>query len=117
MSISYAFLFQFSAPAVRELWFENKFETYWNVIEAMYSRCSMHYMAFIFLVPMVMHLMYVVVNARGTSKKFINLTLATTTSVDNRAMNRFHGVRSGRDDAVPTDEQNVKKEEILDEGV
>ena len=117
MSISYAFLFQFSAPAVRELWFENKFETYWNVIEAMYSRCSMHYMAFIFLVPMVMHLMYVVVNARGTSKKFINLTLATTTSVDNRAMNRFHGVRSGRDDAVPPDEQNVKKEEILDEGV
>ncbi len=117
MSISYAFLFQFSAPAVREMWFENKFETYWNVIEAMYSRCSMHYMAFIFLVPMVMHLMYVVVNARGTSKKFINLTLATTTNVDNRAMNRFHRVRSGSDDAVPTDEQNVKKEEILDEGV
>ena len=117
MSISYAFLFQFSAPAVREMWFENKFETYWNVIEAMYSRCSMHYMAFIFLVPMVMHLMYVVVNARGTSKKFINLTLATTTNVDNRAMNRFHRVRSGSDAAVPTDEQNVKKEEILDEGV
>ena len=66
MATVYAFLFQFSAPAVREMWFENKFETFMDVTAKMYSRCSPQYMAFIFFTPLVMHLMYLVVNATGT---------------------------------------------------
>ena len=109
MATVYAFLFQFSAPAVREMWFENKFETFMDVTAKMYSRCSPQYMAFIFFTPLVMHLMYLVVNATGTSKKYINLSLATTAIVYDREKSRFDRVR------FTGDEQNAEKEEVLEE--
>ena len=109
MATVYAFLFQFSAPEVRELWFENKFETYMDVTAKMYSRCSPQYMALIFFTPLVMHLMYLVVNATGTSKKYINLSLATTAIVYGREKSRFDRVR------FIDDEQNAEKEEVLEE--
>jgi hypothetical protein len=107
MSAIYAFLFQFSAPEVREMWFENKFETYKDVTATMYSRLSPQYMAFIFFVPLAMHLMYVVVNARGKTKKFISLSLPTTANVYKREMtSRFNRMR------FKNDERNVKIAEI-----
>jgi hypothetical protein len=109
MATVYAFLFQFSAPEVREMWFENKFETYMDVTAKMYSRCSPQYMALIFFTPLVMHLMYLVVNATGTSKKYINLSLATTAIVYGREKSRFDRVR------FIDDEQNAEKEEVLEE--
>ena len=109
MATVYAFLFQFSAPEVREMWFENKFETFMDVTAKMYSRCSPQYMAFIFFTPLVMHLMYLVVNATGTSKKYINLSLATTAIVYDREKSRFDRVR------FTGDEQNAEKEEVLEE--
>ena len=109
MATVYAFLFQFSAPEVREMWFENKFETFMDVTAKMYSRCSPQYMAFIFFTPLVMHLMYLVVNAAGTSKKYINLSLATTAIVYDREKSRFDRVR------FTGDEQNAEKEEVLEE--
>ena len=107
MSAIYAFLFQFSAPEVREMWFENKFETYKDVTATMYSRLSPQYMAFIFFAPLAMHLMYVVVNARGTTKKFISLSLPTTANVYKReTTSRFNRMR------FKNDERNVKIAEI-----
>lgn len=107
MSAIYAFLFQFSAPEVREMWFENKFETYKDVTATMYSRLSPQYMAFIFFAPLAMHLMHVVVNARGTTKKFISLSLPTTANVYKREMtSRFNRMR------FKNDVRNVKIAEI-----
>jgi hypothetical protein len=59
-------------------------------------------MAFIFFTPLVMHLMYLVVNATGTSKKYINLSLATTAIVYDREKSRFDRVR------FTGDEQNAE---------
>ena len=107
MSAIYAFLFQFSAPEVREMWFEDKFETYKDAMAMMYSRSSPRYMAFIFFAPLAMHLMYVVVNARDTTKKFISLSLPTTANVYKREMpSRFNRIR------FKNDERNVKIAEI-----
>ena len=80
-NITFVYLFQFSAPEVKNMWFgENKADyfSYLDIMLVMFRRCSLQYMCFIFLMPLIFHGQYVFQNyyyKKGV-KKFVNLTLA-----------------------------------------